>query len=183
MSELRNEREVFCGHRWHGVRGFTAVEAMIVVAIVAVLLTIATPSFSVFVGKNGNTAAEAEFVNALSFARSEAMRRGSSVVLTANTPVAGNGFGAGWTIWVDLNGNGVLDVGEPVVRNRTALSSGVVLGDGTVTQIAYNQQGYLSSGAALQVKACSSSAPGTTGYLVTVLPGGITDVQQSVACP
>ncbi|SPE19370.1 Tfp pilus assembly protein FimT-like protein (fragment) [Burkholderiales bacterium] len=182
-SELGEIRETFSGRRWHAARGVTAVEVMIVVAILAVIMAMAGPTFSVFVGKNGNTAAESEFVNALNFTRSEALRRGTPVVITASAPVAGNGFGNGWTIWVDANANGIRDVGEPVVRSRIAFTNGVVLGDGTVTQIAFNQQGYLTSGAALQVKSCSSAAPGTTGYLVTILPGGITDVQQSVACP
>ena len=182
--ELRAQRKGSCGRcRRARQRGFTAVEAMIVVAIVAVLMTVAGPSFSVFVGKNGNTAAETEFVNDLSFTRSEALRRGVSVAITAKAPVGGNAFGGGWTIWVDTNGNGIQDAGEPVVRTRSAFSNGVALGDGTVTQVAFTQQGFLVNGAALQLKSCSSVAPGTTGYLVTIMPGGVTDVQQSVACP
>jgi type IV fimbrial biogenesis protein FimT len=143
----------------------------------------AVPSFGAFAGRSASLAAESDFINAVSLARSEAQRRGVPVVLTANAPAAGNAFGNGWTVWVDSNGNGTLDAGEPLVRTRGAFSNSVVLGDGTVTQIAFNQQGFLAGGAAVQLKACSSAVSGLSGYLLTILPGGVIDVRESVACP
>jgi type IV fimbrial biogenesis protein FimT len=142
----------------------------------------AMPSFSSFVGKSGSLGIESDFVNAMSLARSEAMRRGLPVGVTAAASVAGNAFGQGWTVWVDSNANGVYDAGEPVIRNHAAYPPGISLGDGTVTQVYFNQQGYLSGGP-FQFKACSATAAGSTGYRITVLSGGVFDVQESVTCP
>lgn len=163
-------------------RGFTLVEAMIVVTLLAIVVSLAAPSFSSFLGRSGILSLESDFVNAISFARSEAMRRGLPVAVTASVPVAGNGFGQGWTIWVDSNSNGTYDAGEPVLRIHTAYPSTVSMGDGSVTQVYFNQQGYFNGGPS-QLKACSAASPGATGYQITVLAGGVIDVQESVNCP
>jgi type IV fimbrial biogenesis protein FimT len=165
-----------------GAPGFTLVEMMIVVAVLAIIAAMAMPSFSSFVGKSGSLGIESDFVNAMSFARSEAMRRGVPVAVTAGAPVSGNAFGQGWTVWVDTNANGAFDTGEPVIRRHAAYAAGISLGDGTVTQVYFNQQGYLSGGP-FQFKACSASAAGPTGYQITALSGGVFDVQESVSCP
>jgi Tfp pilus assembly protein FimT len=155
---------------------------MVVVAVLAIIASMAVPSFSSFVGRSGSLGIESDFVNALSFARSEAMRRGLPVAVAASAAVTGNGFGQGWTIWVDSNANGTYDSGEPVIRNRAAYPAGISLGDGSVTQVYFNQQGYVTGGPFL-FKACSASAAGPTGYRITVLSGGVFDVQESVTCP
>jgi len=162
--------------------GFTLVEAMMVIVVLAIIGSMAAPSFSSFLGRSGTFGIESDFVNTLSFARSEAMRRGLPVAVTATAPVAGNGFGQGWTIWVDSNANGAFDAGEPVIRSHAAYTGGISLGDGTVTQVYFNQQGYLNGGP-WQLKACSAAAAGPTGYLITILAGGVIDVQESVTCP
>jgi type IV fimbrial biogenesis protein FimT len=162
--------------------GFSLVEAMIVITVLAIIGSFAAPSFSSFLGRSGTFGIESDFVSALSFARSEAMRRGLPVAVTATAPIAGNGFGQGWTIWVDSNANGAFDAGEPVIRDHAAYTSAISLGDGTVTQVYFNQQGYLSGGP-WQLKACSTAAAGATGYQITVLAGGVIDVQESVTCP
>jgi type IV fimbrial biogenesis protein FimT len=164
------------------MRGFSLVELMIAIAVLSILASLAVPSFSSFLGRTSALSVEAEFVNAVSFARSEAMRRGLPVAVTAAAPVAGNGFGPGWTIWVDSNSNSSYDTGEPILRRHAAYPSGVSLGDGTVTQVYFNQQGYLNGGP-WQFKACSASAAGATGYQITIIAGGVIDVQESVTCP
>ncbi len=164
-------------------RGFTLVEALTVVAVLSVLATIALPSFDFLLGRSASLAAETEFVAALNYARSEALRRGLPVALTATAPVVANGFGGGWTVWVDSNGNGAYDHDEPVIRRRDAFPANLSLGDGSANQVYFTGQGFLSGGAALQFKACSSAASGNTGYRVTVLPGGVVDVLEQVSCP
>jgi len=155
---------------------------MVVIAVLAIITSIAVPSFSSFLGRGGSIGIESDFVNAVSFARSEAMRRGFPVAVTATAPVAGNGFGPGWTVWVDNNANGIYDAGDLLLRNHAAYAAGVSLGDGTVTQIYFNSQGYLSGGP-WRLKACSTAATGATGYQITILAGGVIDVQESVNCP
>src|ERR1700758_5030457 len=164
------------------IRGVTLVEAMVVVAVLSILTSIAVPSFSTFLGRSSTLGVESEFVNAVSFARSEAMRRGVPVAVTAKSPVGGNGFGQGWFIWVDSNASSAFNTADPVLRTHAAYPADVSLGDGSVTQIYFNQQGYLVGGL-WQLKACSTNAAGATGYQITITAGGVIDVLDAVSCP
>lgn len=71
-------------------RGFTLVEAMITVGIALILLSIAAPDFGAVVKKNRVKTATEDFVSAIALARTEAIKRGTPVILcrTGNTGVA-----------------------------------------------------------------------------------------------
>lgn len=72
--------------------GFTVVELLIVVAVVAVILTLAAPSFSSFILMQRLKGINAQLVTDLQFARSEAVSRGVPVYLQfgeqASSPAA-----------------------------------------------------------------------------------------------
>ncbi len=61
--------------------GVTLLELMIVLSIIAVLGTLAVPSFSNLMHDSGRTAAVNSFVHSLYLARSEAIKRGQVVAL------------------------------------------------------------------------------------------------------
>lgn len=89
--------------------GFTIVELMIAVAIMGILVSVALPSLTYSVINNRITAKTNQLVSVLSYARSEAIIgrniRIDPVLIQGNT----NEWGAGWIVWDDMNGNGVLD--------------------------------------------------------------------------
>ena len=60
-------------------RGFTLIELMITVAMLAVLLGIAAPSFARMLASNRMATQTNDFIAALNLARMEAVRRGQSV--------------------------------------------------------------------------------------------------------
>lgn len=99
-------------------RGFTLIELMVVIAIVAVLTTLAVPSFKYMIQSNAMSGAVNTFLADMRYARSEAIRRGGNVVMCrsdapeATSPVCGTGSGpgsngwvSGWIIFHDLNPN------------------------------------------------------------------------------
>lgn len=87
------------------VRGFSLVELMVVVAIVAILAGIAGPSFKAMMENNRASAAASALQVSLSMARSEAVKRGADARVT----VAANGsvgvWSNGWTVFADTTTN------------------------------------------------------------------------------
>ena len=98
--------------------GFTLVELMIAIAVVAVLLGLALPSFQQSMRSNRVATATNEMIAALSLARSEAIRNngGGAVCPSTNGTACGASWSDGWLVWADTNGNSTLDAGEAVLR-------------------------------------------------------------------
>jgi type IV fimbrial biogenesis protein FimT len=74
------------------VRGFTLVEMMTVVAIIAILVTVAAPSFAELVATQRVRAATSALTESLWLARAEATKRNTAVGFEFTDPRAG------WTI-------------------------------------------------------------------------------------
>jgi len=64
--------------------GFTLIELMVVISILAILLGIGVPSFRATIEGNRITTVANDLVGALQFARSEAVKRGTNVVLCSS---------------------------------------------------------------------------------------------------
>jgi prepilin-type N-terminal cleavage/methylation domain-containing protein len=157
-------------------RGFTLSELLATLTVLAILSTLAAASMSSMLSNNRVYAAQDEFVAYVAFARSEAVRRGIPVIVGAKAPVTGNGFGGGWNVWVDDNGNGAYDAGETLLRTHEALPSNIIVGNGTTNTIAFTPMGFLTPAAAVDVKVCPSD-PALGGFDITIQPNGLTDVK------
>lgn len=91
--------------------GMTLIELLVTLAVGAVLLTVAVPNLSAFVKENRVVSATNDFVAAINVARTEAVRRGVTVVLcrtmtpTAATPscnrtgATNNDWSTGWIMY------------------------------------------------------------------------------------
>jgi len=77
-------------------RGFTLIELLVTLTVAAIILTFALPSFTSQVRNNRSLAFGEEFVTALNFARSEAVKRGALVSICASND-AGTGCASDWT--------------------------------------------------------------------------------------
>lgn len=80
-------------------RGFTIIELMVVVAVLAIIATVAVPSFQEVI-ENNRLASEANRIfSTMSYARSEAVRVGDDTSMTA----AAGGFANGWCVHLGAN--------------------------------------------------------------------------------
>ncbi|MBA2408604.1 MAG: GspH/FimT family pseudopilin [Gammaproteobacteria bacterium] len=133
--------------------GFTLVELVVALAVAAILLTIAIPSFQTLIQSNRMAANANEFIAALNLARSEAIKRGVAVTLckdggSASACNNAANWEAGWIVFSDLNGDGVVDAGDEVLRVYPALDSGYTFnGNNNVTnRVTYNRRGMGTNG-------------------------------------
>lgn len=62
-------------------KGFTLVELLVAMSVLAILISIATPSFSTMLARNKLLASRNDIVNALQFARHESVRTNSAIVV------------------------------------------------------------------------------------------------------
>lgn len=100
-------------------KGFTLVELMTVVAVMAILAAIAFPSFQGTLRSNRMAATSNQLISALSLARSEAIKntRGAGICASTNgTACDGADWTRGWMVWSDLNRNGTFDGTDAVLR-------------------------------------------------------------------
>ena len=134
----------------HGTRlarrahGFTLVDLVIAIAIGAILLSLAAPSFSSFIASQRASTAAVDLYAALDAARSEATKRNTNVTLAPGS----GGWKNGWVIADPLlSGVNVLDHG-PVV-------GAVVTGPDTVV---YQRSGRIRGNAPSFTLAVTSGA-------------------------
>jgi type IV fimbrial biogenesis protein FimT len=151
------------------IRGFTLVELMVTISIVAVMATIAIPSFQEFIRQTRVTTQTNDFITVLNYARSEAIKQGRSVIVCKSTNsvacVAGGNWGQGWLAYIDANGNDAKDAGETVIRVHSAFTgNSTLVGGATLT----NWIKYLPTG--LAVGNGGATANGVAASQLTLCP-------------
>lgn len=112
------------------VKGFTAIELMVTVAVLGVLAAIAAPSFKPLIERWQVRQVSEELQSTLYFARSEALKRGGGITILRNASTDDciisdtdtDAWNCGWIVFVDKNNNGLKDSGEEVLQQIAAPS-------------------------------------------------------------
>ena len=145
------------------ISGFTLVELMVTVAVLAILLAIALPNYQAFVLNSRMTAQANDFLASLQLARSEAVKR--------NAPVSVNAIDGDWA-----NGWEIADAGGNVLRVHPALEGASSL-DGDETTITFQPNGQAGATTFNLCNPDTSIAPGrnievgVSGRATVVNPG------------
>jgi type IV fimbrial biogenesis protein FimT len=139
--------------------GFTIVELMITVGVASILTAIAVPSFSQLMVNNRLTTQANDFVSAINYARSEAIKRNTSVSLCRASSASATGCATttgNWTDWIITPGGG------NVVRRGVVNNVGGVVVQSTLTsdQVTFGPEGLARTGGALvndqRISVCAS---------------------------
>jgi type IV fimbrial biogenesis protein FimT len=174
-------------------RGLTLVELMVGVSILAVVLAVAAPSYRQF-GRSTRVVTQAsELHGALTYARSESLRRGVRVAVCRSAdPQAASpacttsgSWATGWLVFVDnvqVNGNaaGVVDGDDTVLRASDPATGSTIATTGNLgAWLAYSPQGLVrTDGGTANGAFTICQAP--HGRRITVSPIGLVSSSEQV---
>lgn len=150
--------------------GFTLIEALVTVAIMGILTSIAVPSFNSFILGQRVKTAQSDLYSALVMARSEAMKRNATVTINQAT----GGWANGWSI--AAGGAAILTEG---IEKSVAI---VELGSG-LTSIGYSWTGRPTTASANATFVISASGVSARCITLTLsgLPRMLTDADGNAA--
>src|ERR1700740_3492943 len=125
--------------------GHTLVELMVVLALAAILCSLAIPALQSLLAQLQLRGAVGDLRGAIDLARSQALGSGNPVTLAPLEP-AGLDWRLGWVVFADANRNRRPDAGETVFFRHRALPDGItvstVFSSGTPPDyLAYNGAG------------------------------------------
>ncbi|MEE4461256.1 GspH/FimT family protein [Azotobacter chroococcum] len=134
------------------VGGFTLVELLVVIVLLGILTTLAVPSFNQYQATQSVRNAASDLVFAMSFARSEAVKRNTDVTVSANSTWDG-----GW----------VVKAGTLTLREFASHSGVTIKSD--VTAITYKGTGRATAGTTFDI---TPLAEGVTAQCVRISGSG-----------
>ncbi|WP_246072622.1 GspH/FimT family pseudopilin [Extensimonas perlucida] len=103
--------------------GITLIEAMVVVAILAILAALAGPAFTPLMQRWRVRQAAESLQSSLYLGRSEAIKRGGNVSIKSNCASATTDWSCGWTVFIDTNNNGAQDSGQTPAEDSLQMVS------------------------------------------------------------
>jgi type IV fimbrial biogenesis protein FimT len=142
--------------------GFTLIELMVVVAVIAISVALVGPSFSQAIANYQVRSAAESILNGLSYARGEAVRRNSAVSFAL---VAG---GSGWTV-SQVTPNTVLQTRSNNDSPRTTVAS-----SNTATAVTFLPTGLVdTTSTPLTQATVTSSVASTDSRRINIYGGGL----------
>lgn len=135
--------------------GFTLVEAVVVVVIAAILVTIGMPSY-LYVTNSYRMSSEANgLLGDLQYAREEAIKEGQNVTVCASTTLTGcSGLGSwqnGWIVYSNPAPGTLNPALTAILRVQRAFTGGnppdTFVASGGVSAITYNREGFATTAA------------------------------------
>ena len=169
-------------------KGFTLVELMVTIAVVAVLLAIALPSFRKVIQRNRVASASNDLLASISYARTTAINRGQLVSMCPSTDgtgctSAGKDFESGWIVYTYPAGaasaNKAYVAASATLLRASGTHAGVSINAQQTPVITFGLQGQLRPATALSFLTCSRTGSSGIGESTATVPGVQLDVNGS----
>lgn len=165
--------------------GFTLLELMVVVAIAAILLIWGVSSFRGIIANNYSLKLSTGFIRAVNFARSEAVKRSTTVSMcVANAGLTACGAGSwpnGWLIFSDASGDGNYNSGSDTLLETYQPDSGQEIVTAPSSVITFNGMGSITTGSGAY-RISATGCTGSNAYITTISAVGLI-TSQVTTCP
>ncbi len=171
--------------------GFTLVELMMTVAVIAIVAAVALPSFEDITKRNRATTIANTMLATLAYARSEAAIRSVNVQIS---PTDNVNWANGWQVIADTNNDNAFTAADTVLKvyggisNHSTLTlDNNILANGTIQfqpsgQLALSAGG-LPAAEQFTYRALTNCNPGRTYKRIILLsPGGMTRISTDQNC-
>lgn len=123
--------------------GFSLMELMIVLTVVGIFATVAVPSYQTIIQNGRLTSETNEFIGALYYARSEAVKLRSDVQVCKSddgqTCDSNLDWNEGWLVWSDADSDGAVDQNE--ILRVGAESEGQISIFATMDDVTFSSRG------------------------------------------
>ena len=164
-------RQPSCSRIPHGPTGFTLLELVAALAVVAISLTLAVPSFREIMARSTTTTIANDLVGAFAQARAEAAKRGVQVAVLG----AGGGadWSSGWGVYADSGRDGAFATrvaAHGAVADGYAVRAG---GGASANRVVFGVQGELVGAASVDVNVCRSDRNAAKSRFIQVRASGI----------
>lgn len=144
--------------------GYTLLELLITVALVAVIMAIGAPAMSDYIQNDRLITQINTLTGHMAYARSEAVKRTQQVsvcISTNGTSCTAGNWEDGWLIYVDEDGDGSFTGGEEILRTQQTLKGGNTLAFGGIgPEITYDFRGYVNAASIGTFTLCDSRSEG-----------------------
>ena len=132
-----------------GETGLTLVEMMIALAVLAAVVTVSIPSFARLQATYQLQSATHRLASAIQLARAEALQRAQTIGLCPSTggDSCNGSYRDGWSLFVDSDGDGLLDPGqEQVILHAHGLPADYLVTDRGGSRLATGSISYRPDG-------------------------------------
>lgn len=151
-------------------KGFTLIELIITLAVLAIMVGWAIPSFFSLINQNRLTSTSNQVLGLINQARSEALRKSDRIWVS---PLTGTDWASGAAIWLDVNSDGVRSADE-IIRlvaiDNGSLSVTTSASALTVAPFGFDGAGFAIEDQPFSLTFCSSGI--SQGQQIEINAGG-----------